>query len=240
MTPLPRARMIGRQCFMPRNTLVRVTAITRFQLSRGISSSGAGSASPALFTITSRRPKLSRASCRVRCTAPGSDASILMAAARPPVVLMLDATVSARVPLRSAIITAAPSRAKRLAVAAPIPEPPAVTIATWPANRPGMAGASGREDPLADDVALVVGVGPPLPLPAPHVRGVVPELRHRQVGALDLVGAEVARLAGGRAVAHGVDRPGELEQERQVLVVVEVVEERFAVGLDVHHYPEDV
>src|SRR5207244_3584128 len=239
MTPLPRARMIGRQCFMPRNTLVRVTAITRFQLSRVISSSGAGSASPALLTITSSRPNVSRASCRVRRIAAGSDASILIAAARPPPVVMLDATASARVPLRSATTTAAPSPAKRRAVAAPIPEPPAVTIATWPANRPGMPWpGSGRAHPLGDDVPLVERVGPHLRLPAPDVRGVVPELRHRQVGVLDLVGTEVARLAGGgRAVAHGVDRPGELEQERQVLVVVEVVEERFAVGLDVHHYP---
>src|SRR5438552_299230 len=234
--------MIGRQCFMPRKTLVRVTAITRFQLSSEISWSGAGSARPALLIMTSSRPNVSRARRSVRCMASSLAASILMAAARPPPVLISEATASARVPLRSATTTAAPSPAKRRAVAAPIPEPPAVTIATWPANRPGMPWpGSGRAHPLADDVPLVERVGPHLRLPAPDVRGVVPELRHRQVGVLELVGAEVARLAGGgRAVAHGVDRPGELEQERQVLVVVEVVEEGFAVGLDVHHHPEDV
>src|SRR2546426_6731569 len=146
-----------------------------------------------------------------------------MAAARPPSFAMPDATASARVPLRSATTTAAPSPARRRAVAAPIPEPPAVTIATWPANRPDMmCSRSGREDPLADDVALVERVRPHLRLPAPDVRGVVPELRHRQARVFDLVGAEVARLAGGgRAVAHGVDRPGEREQGRQGAVVVE-------------------
>src|SRR5206468_12732187 len=101
--------------------------------------------------------------------------------------------------------------------------------------------ASEREDALADDVALVVGVRPHFRLPAPDVRGVVPELRHRQRGVLDLVGAEVARLAGlRRAVADRVDGAGQLEQERQVLVVVEVVEEGLAMTLDVHHHPEHV
>src|SRR5438093_12953931 len=55
--------------------------------------------------------------------------------------------------------------------------------------------ASEREDALADDVALVVGVRPHFRLPAPDVRGVVPDLRHRQRGVLDLVVDEVALLA---------------------------------------------
>src|SRR2546430_6590285 len=47
------------------------------------------------------------------------------------------------------------------------------------------------------------------------VRGVVPRLRHRQVSALDLVHAQVARLAGGgRAIAHGGHVAGQLGQER--------------------------
>src|SRR5262245_50681957 len=101
--------------------------------------------------------------------------------------------------------------------------------------------ASEREGALADDVALVVRVRPHFRLPAPDVRGVVPELRHRQGGVLDLVGAEIARLAGRRRLeAHRVHRTGQLEQERQVLVVVEVVEERLAMRLDVHHHPEYV
>src|SRR5436309_2208374 len=74
----------------------------------------------------------------------------------------------------------------------------AVSRAPCPANRPDMTcSRSGREDPLADDVALVERVRPHLRLPAPDVRGVVPELRHRQARVLDLVGAEVAWLAGG-------------------------------------------
>ena len=84
ITPLPWARMTGRQCFMPRNVLVRVTAMTRFQLSSEISSSGAGSARPALFIMTSSRPNVSRARRIVRSIAAWSAASILMAAARPP------------------------------------------------------------------------------------------------------------------------------------------------------------
>ena len=57
-------------------------------------------------------------------------------------------------------------------------------------------------DPLADDEPLAGGVRPHLRRPAPDVRGVVPLPRHRQVGALDLVRAEVARLPGGGPVAH--------------------------------------
>src|SRR5262245_35409870 len=101
--------------------------------------------------------------------------------------------------------------------------------------------SSARENALADDVALVVGVRPDFRLPAPDVRRIVPELRHRERGVLDFIGAEVARLAGVRGpVAHGVDGSGELEQKRQVLVVVELVEEGLAMALDVHHDPEDV
>src|SRR5262245_57199329 len=101
--------------------------------------------------------------------------------------------------------------------------------------------ASGREGALADDVAFVVGVGAYFRLPPSDVRGVVPQLRHRQLRVLDLVHAEVARLTGhAGAIADGVHRAGQLEQERQVLVVVEVVEERVAMGLDVHHDEEPV
>src|SRR5215470_10730331 len=101
--------------------------------------------------------------------------------------------------------------------------------------------ASEREGALADDVALVVGVRPHFRLPAPDVRRVVPELRHRQGGVLDLVGAEIARLARiSRPIADRIDGAGQLEQERQVLVVVEIVEEGLAMTLDVHHHPEHV
>ena len=48
-------------------------------------------------------------------------------------------------------------------------------------------------------------------------------------------------LAGGAgAIADGVDRARQLQQQRQVLAVVQLVEERLAVRLDVHHDPEDV
>src|SRR5215470_14792209 len=101
--------------------------------------------------------------------------------------------------------------------------------------------ASERERALADDVALVVGVRPHFRLPAPDVRRVVPRLRHRQGGVLDFVGAEVAWLARiRRPIADCIDGAGQLEQERQVLVVVEIVEEGLAMPFDVHHHPEHV
>src|SRR5437870_869152 len=76
-----------------------------------------------------------------------------MAAASRPSFEIPDATASARVPLRSAMTTAAPSPARRRAVAAPIPEPAAVTTATWPANRPSIARV--LDDPVTAHGRLV-------------------------------------------------------------------------------------
>jgi hypothetical protein len=56
----------------------------------------------------------------------------------PPLALISAVTFSARVPLKSAITTDAPSFVKRRAVAAPMPDPPAVTIATLPSSFPAM------------------------------------------------------------------------------------------------------
>src|SRR5439155_16808991 len=115
------------------------------------------------------------------------------------------------------------------------------TLTTSTATCEIFTAASEREDALADDIALVEGVGAHFGLPASDVRGVVPELRHRQGRVLDLVGAEIARLARSRRpIAHGIHGAGQLEQQRQVLVVVEIVEERLPMRLDVHHDPEHV
>src|SRR5271166_930500 len=61
-----------------------------------------------------------------------------MKTARPPAALISSVTSCARLPLKSATTTAAPSTAKRRAVAAPMPAPPAVTIATRSFNLPGI------------------------------------------------------------------------------------------------------
>src|SRR5712692_2497997 len=72
----------------------------------------------------------------VACTPSGSAASILIHTALPPFAVIPAVTSSARLPLRSAITTDAPSCTKRRAVAAPMPDPPAVTIATLPSSFP--------------------------------------------------------------------------------------------------------
>src|SRR5213082_2288487 len=108
-------------------------------------------------------------------------------------------------------------------------------------GRVARPGVSHGQEPLADDPLLVIGVRADLGLPAADIRSVVPPLRHGQLGAVDLVDAEITGLAGGRrAVADGVDAAGQLQEQWQMLGVVELVEERFAVRLDVHHHPEDV
>src|SRR5438876_11713913 len=79
----------------------------------------------------------------------GSAASILMQTALPPPPLIAFMIFSARVPLRSATTTDAPSSAKRRADAAPMPEPPPVTIATLPSSLLAM----GRCRPLSGSAA---------------------------------------------------------------------------------------
>jgi len=123
---------------MPRNALVSVTASVRFQVSSAIVSSASTVPSPALLNITSSRPQLSSARRIAACTPSGSEASILSHRVLPPACVISFATAEARVPLRSAITTEAPSRAKRRAVAAPIPDPAAVTTATLLSSLPFM------------------------------------------------------------------------------------------------------
>ena len=145
-------RMIGTLYLIPRNALVSVTASIRFQVSSVIASSASTVPSPALLNITSSRPQLSMARRIAAWTPSGSDASILSHRALPPSSVIAPATAAARVPLKSAITTEAFSRAKRRAVAAPIPEPPAVTTATLSSNLPVIIFSPG---PIATLVRLV-------------------------------------------------------------------------------------
>ncbi len=69
--------------------------------------------------------------------------SAAKAEASPPSVAISFTVSSARSTVESTQSTRAPSRAKRIDVALPLPrpgprEPPPVTIATLPASRPGM------------------------------------------------------------------------------------------------------
>src|SRR5438067_952069 len=94
-------------------------------------------ATPALLTRMSGTPKAARAAATAASHCSATQWSIATAAALPPAVRIAAATTSAPSPSRSAQHTAAPSAAKRSAIARPFPLAAPVTIATRPARRPG-------------------------------------------------------------------------------------------------------
>src|SRR5207253_5552798 len=111
----------------------RLTSTIRRKASRSMSTARVGGgAMPALFTTTSTTPcSASTSSTRARIR-PSEVTSAWWALARPPPAVTA-AAVSLAVPSsRSATATTVPRAARARAVARPIPEPPPVTIATFP------------------------------------------------------------------------------------------------------------
>jgi hypothetical protein len=127
--PPPWRSMWGTANLAPRNTERTLTAITRSQSSTLSSTAVPGRSVPALLNSTSSRPNCSTVLATMASTEAASATSTSMATAWPPPSLMA-ATVSSALRRRtSATATAAPSAAKRIALAAPMPEPAPVTIA---------------------------------------------------------------------------------------------------------------
>src|SRR5260370_4085927 len=86
---------------------------------------------PALLTSTSQRPWFSpRTRSMSSFALPGSETSVRPNRACPPARWIAATTAMPRVSSRSATVTRAPAWPKHSAVAAPIPEPAPVTIAT--------------------------------------------------------------------------------------------------------------
>src|SRR5215212_3478906 len=129
--------------FMVRNAcLVKCTAPKRSTLRTFCQSSDVSSSrdlkviSPALLTTTSSRAKRSIAAFTVPATCTSDDTShATPSASGAPASRKLAALLSAASPFRSAMTTRAPSDARRLAVARPIPLAAPVTMATLSRNR---------------------------------------------------------------------------------------------------------
>nr|WP_193399841.1 hypothetical protein [Immundisolibacter cernigliae] len=90
---------------------------------------------PALANTTSSLPCAATAAATSASTLAFCVVSTVAKAALRPLARMSAATASPALALMSPIITAAPWAAKARAVAAPIPEPPPVTITDLPSNR---------------------------------------------------------------------------------------------------------
>src|SRR5262245_20016258 len=135
MTEPPPDRMsAGIPWRQPRKVPKRSSLITRQNSSIGASTTllSCGVEPPALLCSTSSRPNLSSVARIALCTLDSSVTSVLIAIAPLPARW---AVSSPAAPAISATTTRAPSRAKRTAVARPMPAPAPVMKATLPSSR---------------------------------------------------------------------------------------------------------
>src|ERR1700761_5793245 len=128
--PPPCSRINGAAALVHRNGPVRLTERIRFQSASEVSSSGANTATPALLTSASSRPKRAEICANAAATAFASEtsqcsASVSSGLARPT------AARASNSPSVSSSATRQPSARKRLAVASPIPRAAPVTSATF-------------------------------------------------------------------------------------------------------------
>src|SRR5437588_1729500 len=117
------------------NTPRTLMSSTRSISSSVVSSNVFGMAVPALFTRTSSRPNVATVFSTAALTASASVASAWIAIAFPPsrsISLTTEAAASA--PFEYVIATFAPSEARRLAIAAPMPREPPVIRAIFPSS----------------------------------------------------------------------------------------------------------
>ena len=120
---------------VPRNTPSRLTRISARHSSRLVSISAPRAATPALLTRTSSLPNALRVASITPAHPASAPTSWASASAMPPAAVMSSTTSAAGASAMSVSTTRAPSRASARALAAPIPEPAPVTIATLPATR---------------------------------------------------------------------------------------------------------
>src|SRR6266851_2518052 len=139
IAPPPCSRISGAAALVHRNGPVRLTVSTRFQSSSDVSSSGANTATPALLTSASSRPKRRSISAIALATALASETSQCS-----PSVLPAAASASTlfhnNSPSMSSSATLQPSARNRFATASPMPRAAPVTSATL-CGEGGMGGS---------------------------------------------------------------------------------------------------
>src|SRR5579875_3716090 len=111
-------------------------------------------ATPALLNTTSRPPNRETAASTAACTSPATATSARTKVTADPSARSSAWPASASM---SATTTRAPSSTNRSTVARPIPAPPPVTRATFPANAPTFSGTSLNGDAADHAVLLELG-----------------------------------------------------------------------------------
>src|SRR6266545_3116968 len=142
--PPPRRSIAGTAVRVARNIDLRSTAITRSHSSSCVSRRSARDSMPTLLWRMSTPPQRRSASATIVRQSSAWVTSAAKAEASPPSPTMVFAVSSARSRAWSTHSTRAPSRAKRMAAALPLPtpgprEPAPVTSATLPFSRSPMA-----------------------------------------------------------------------------------------------------
>src|SRR5699024_11324161 len=130
MRPQPSLVMYAWAALLIKNAPLRWTFMTVSQSSTDILNSRLSRRTPALLTRMAGGPRRSATVSTAAVTWSGSDTSQPTASAVPPSAVILSTTCWASASFRSSTATARPSRAKRSAVAAPMPWAAPVTIAT--------------------------------------------------------------------------------------------------------------
>src|SRR5206468_1763301 len=171
-TPPPRFSIAGTAARVARNIDLRSTAITRSHSSSCVSTRSLRDSMPTLLWRMSSPPQRSLASATIPSQSAARVTSAAKAVASPPSLRMIPTVSSARSLSWSTHRTRAPSRAKRMAAALPLPRPgprdPApVTIAILPVSRSLMAslrpprgripsgGARGYHEPAVKRVLIL-------------------------------------------------------------------------------------
>src|SRR5712692_10163564 len=134
MAPPPAWRRAGRAARDTRNVPRRLMSTTRSQSASLVCSAVPTRRTPALLTTTLSLPNRLTVSPRAASTCPRLETSQATAQASPPERRISSETFSSGATRRPATATCAPSRAKRMAQARPIPVPPPVRKATLPAS----------------------------------------------------------------------------------------------------------
>src|SRR5262245_44814799 len=128
--PRPRSSSEGSAARTRQNAPVTLTSSVRFQRSSSTSAAAPPNPSPAFATTTSSPPNSRSAVATASATCSAS--AVSPATARPSISAATASSGSARRPVTT---TLAPSRANRRAVAAPMPVPPPLMIATRSRSR---------------------------------------------------------------------------------------------------------
>src|SRR6266576_3070973 len=127
--------MCGNAAFDIRKVPLRLTSICRSHSSSVQSMAVCRKKTPALLNNISRPSYALSVSATARLHSSALRTSARTKTALPPSLTILSVTASPRFSLRPVIVTFAPSRAKRIAVASPIPDVPPVISAILFSNR---------------------------------------------------------------------------------------------------------